>query len=944
MKKALVAATVAALACWNAEASLVKLVPEHGTAKAWTLKTDGNVEYVVRFYRSDVFRLLAAPKLWEGDVSNRTYKVDYADPHNNPANAQILVDSYIEDDALVDFEDKDGAFTFRTSDLTVRFDKANETMAVFSWRGRKILEEAAPLAFFTDAAANPVCRQTLASDRDERFWGGGQQLGRLMHKGRTIAIDCDFNWSDGGAPNPAPFIVSSRGYAVLRHTFASGAYDLTADDAARFDHLENRFDAFYFFGDIPTVVDRYTEATGRPNFLPMWALELGDADAYMTREKETKFPQQEPDGSFTEVTPVVVDRVARKYREDDMPCGWLLVNDGYGCGYTELAPVCARLRDLGFKTGLWTEGALDRIAWEVGVAGTRIQKLDVAWTCQGGAAYKNQYPLQCNRDAFLGITTNANARGFCWTVLGWAGTQRYGICWAGDEYGGWDLIKYMIPGVTGSALSGQAYATTDVDGIFGGSPETYLRDLQWKCWTTAMYVMNGWSDVNKSAWSYPEPYKSEIRRALKHKIRLTPYIYTLMRASFETGAAIVRPLVWNFPNDKVCQGEETKYQFMLGDDFLVAPVYTPEKINRGWWRKGIYLPPKGFWYDYNDGRRVVSAPGSEWIKAYPIDFSKIPVFVRAGAIVPMYDEALTTSEIDRTRVTLDIWPSFFQTTVQRFYEDEGSTLDYLYGEFAERTITLGYDDLSRLSDAHAPDIVVTVSPSQGAYEGMPQKRVWEYAIHTQMKPAQVLTDGYALLEAAPGAAYANIRQGWCYDPDDKMGTVKVRLLARDYAEGAKLVVRFPNDAKFSPLFDNQPYPVPDEAAEEALAETVSVKAVDLLKDRTIVDGDDMVATDGMKIHQAPEPIYTKIRGHVATHRANAPDARFTFRIFAGNHVIGEKQIFERANMKGDSVPQLIEVNLPADSQWVRYEFTADDASEASKSAKGVWKGVEYLAE
>ena len=480
----------------------------------------------------------------------------------------------------------------------MRFDKATEQMSVSTWRGKPVFEESAPLRFLEGETA-----QTLKSDADERIYGGGQQLGRLMHKGRSIKIDCDYNWSDGGAPNPAPFIMSSKGYVVLRHTFASGTYDFRDLSFSRLTHAERRFDAFYFIGDFATVLNRYTEATGRPNFLPMWGLELGDADAYMTREKGTKYPKQEADGSFTEVTPFVVNRVARKYREADMPCGWLLVNDGYGCGYTELASVCDKLRDLGFKTGLWTEGALDRIAWEVGKAGTRVQKLDVAWTGQGGEKWKNQHALQCNKDAFLGITTNANARGFCWTVLGWAGTQRYGICWAGDEYGGWDLIKYMIPGITGSAMSGQAYATTDVDGIFGGSGETFLRDIQWKCWTTAMYVMNGWSDVCKSPWSLEEPYKGEVRKALKHKIRMTPYIYALMRLSWETGAPIVAPLVYHHPYDPICCSESTRYQFMLGADFVVAPVYAPEKITKGWWRKGVYLPA-GDWYDYNDGRRV----------------------------------------------------------------------------------------------------------------------------------------------------------------------------------------------------------------------------------------------------------------------------------------------------------------------------------------------------
>lgn len=923
MKKILTS-VIAFFAILAANAELTRLVPEHGISKLFTLKSaDTNREYRVSFYRPDVFRVQAA-QLVEVEVgTNTVMKFDYEDHHNCPDYAQILVDEYKEDKSAVDFADKDGKFVFKTSEMIVEFDKATDKMTLKTWRGEELFTELEPLTFETNRTV-----QTIASTKAERVYGCGQQLGRFMHKGKEVLIECDYNWSDGGAPNPAPFMLSSKGYGILRHTFAGGNYYFDQEDRNVLSHDETRFDAFYFVGDFAKVIDRYTEATGRPNFIPMWGLELGDADAYMTRESDTKLPKQEEDGSFTEVTPVVVERVAEKYRADDMPGGWLLVNDGYGCGYTELASVCDKLRDLDFKTGLWTEGKLDRIAWEVGTAGTRIQKLDVAWTCQGGEQYKAQYPLNCNRDAFNGITQNANARGFCWAVLGWAGTQRYGICWAGDEYGGWDLIKYMIPGITGSAMSGQAYATTDVDGIFGGSAETYLRDLQWKCWTTAMYVMNGWSDVCKSPWSYEEPYKTEIRKALKHKIRMTPFLYALMRDAWETGAPIVRPLVYNYPQDSVLWDETTKYQFMVGRDVLVAPVYFPEKVHKGWWRKGVYLP-KGEWYDYNDGRRV---NGGQWLKAYPIDMTKIPVFVRAGAILPMYDEALTTSSLDRTRVTFDIWPSFSGTETVRLYEDDGSTLDYTNGAYVDRVVKV----TSKQSDAYIGDMTIEIPAADGTYVGAPMKRIWNFDIHTQVKPAQILVDGYELMEMK------SAKQGWYYDAEEAFGTIHIKTLPRCAKKGMKVVLRF--TAPLSARVVTPDYPIPSEAEEAEAAEGVKVLAVDLLKNRTIVDGCDIVVTNGLTVLQRPESIYTKVKGHVATHPDNKAEARFTFRIYAGNHVTRDKLIFERANMKGKDVPQLIEVNLPVDVQNVRYEFTADDDSEASKSAKGVWKHVEYMTE
>ncbi len=961
MKKLMITSLVA-LVGLASQGALTRLVPEHGVSKAFTLKTDSNVEYVVRFYRPDVFRVEATVKQWEGEGENRTYKLDFTDKRCDPNRVQILVPEYKEDTTGVKFADQDGKFTFKTTEMTVEFDKASEKMTLLK-NGKVLLAETQPLIF-----VDGMCVQTLASTKDERFYGGGQQVGRFTHKGQKILIDCDYNWAEGGSSNPAPFVMSSNGYGIMRHTFAAGEYDFTAENSCALMHRENRFDAFYFVGKegcpfaqkpvFAHILDLYTEATGRPNFLPMWGLELGDADAYMTRDKETKYPQQTENGEFVEVTPVVIDRVAKKYREADMPGGWILVNDGYGCGYTMLGSVAYDLAQYGFYTGLWTEGKLDRIAWEVGTVGTRVQKLDVAWTSQGGH-YKAQHALQCNADAYLGITTNSNARAFIWTVLGWAGTQRYGICWAGDQYCGWDLIRYMIPTITGSSMSAQSYATTDIDGIFGGSNETYLRDLQWKCWTTAIYVMNGWSHINKGPWSYPEPYQGHIRKALKEKIRLTPYMYALMREALEDATPIIRPMVWNYPNDPQTWDDSTKYQFMVGDEILVAPIYTSMKLNKGWWRKGIYLP-NGGWYDYNDGRRLaVCKEGAQgdWMKAYPIDLGKIPVFVKSGSIIPLYDEALTTTDLDKTRMTFDVWPGCCPKGASFVtYEDDGSTRAYEQGDYARYQVRAG----GPCTQTEIGDMCVSVKPlncGKGTYEGAPLTRVFEFAIHLQSvnKPFALVMDGREIAEltADEGACvktlFKNVRQGWYYDPNEKFGTLHVKLAPRSF--GAKdqpfnfVVKMTEHGGALVARVTTPDYPVPSAEEDEAAAAALTCKAVNMpqvnnTNSGKFAEGENMVVNVGNRIIiDRLDGTYRRLTGHVATHPDNKPEARFTFTIKAGNKVL-----FERANMKGSDVPQLIAIDVPGDKDWLVFDFKADDDSEASKSAKGVWKNVEFVAE
>lgn len=834
----LVALAMAGAAMAVTPGKVLKMVPQSGISKSFDLITENGITVRVQFYTPQVFRILAAPQKLEpqldrhgnpvkdADGNVKTYvSADFSDPKNDPEKAQILV-GVPEDATRVVFADnrEAGTYTFSTTALTLTVDKADCRFTLIDrLTGKTVWAETKPL----DLDAEKGTTQTLATTADECFYGGGQQNGEFAHKGRKISILADGNWNEGGHPNPSPFYQTNTGYGVLRHTFATGEYDFTGETEIRTTHDENRFDAFYFVGgDFAGNLNLYTKFTGRPNFLPRWGLQLGDADAYITRDTETREPAQNEDGSYKEVTPVDAVRVAKAYREHDMPCGWLLVNDGYGCDHMQLGYVADTLAGLGFHTGLWTEGALNRINWEVGHAGSRVQKIDVAWS---GPAY--QHALECNKIAAEGIERNADARAFVWTVQGWAGTQRYGICWTGDQSGSWDLIRYHIPTLTGSSMSGQAYATTDIDGIFGGSNETYLRDLQWKCWTTAIYAMNGWSNMNKSPWSYPEPYRSLNRAALLHKNRIVPFVYSYMAQAWAAGEPIVRPLVYNFPEDRHTWGDAAKYQFMLGEEVLVAPVYTSMKLNRGW-RKDIYLP-EGTWYDYNDGRRV---EGPTTIAAYPVTLATQPVFVRAGSIIPMYPEMLVLGDKPFDPITFDVYPDFSggRDAFFRLYEDDGETQAFRkYDAYTTQDVCVRTFD----RDAYGLILVGLDAVVGNGYEGMPEARSYEFLIHCPVAPESVfLTNpdgsvGQEILKLdgeRAATAYANARQAWFYDPAEKNGLLRVKLARTPLSETRAFIV---HTKPFSAIQPTKPYPVPEVTNELDRSEftvTVNSQAGDAL--------------------------------------------------------------------------------------------------------------------
>ena len=198
----------------------------------------------------------------------------------------------------------------------------------------------------------------------EQFLGGGMQNGRSVHTDATINIARNFDWDDDGYPNAVPYYMSSNGYGVLRNTFARGSYDFAAHTTT---HEERRFDAYYFVGDYKESLESYTQLTGRPMMPPIYALEYGDADCY-NRSNPTYSGSRDPSKLRT---PQSLD-VARGFVEHDMPAGWMLVNDGYGCEYQELPEtVDAIEEETGLKTGLWTQRSLTEQEYEVGEAGIR---------------------------------------------------------------------------------------------------------------------------------------------------------------------------------------------------------------------------------------------------------------------------------------------------------------------------------------------------------------------------------------------------------------------------------------------------------------------------------------------------------------------------------------------------------------------------------------------
>ena len=257
---------------------------------------------------------------------------------------------------------------------------------------------------------------------------------------------------------------------------------------------------------------------------------------------------------------------------------------------------------------------------------------------------------------------------------GAAGMQRFGAsCWSGDINNDFATLEAQIPLGLNTGLSGVPYWGTDVGGFFHPIPESgelYARWFQLGAFSP-IFRSHGWVWREHVPWAHGSEVEGICRQYAELRYRLLPYTYTLAWQAHTLGLPLMRPLVLNYPDDPRVWG--LGHQFLWGDDLLVAPV-TREGA-RAW---PVYLPA-GAWFDFWTGARH-EGPGGITVEA-PLD--RLPLFVRAGAIVPLGPVLQHTAERPLDDVTLLIHPD----GASRFelYEDDGRTNAYRRGHYALTT-------------------------------------------------------------------------------------------------------------------------------------------------------------------------------------------------------------------------------------------------------------------
>jgi alpha-D-xyloside xylohydrolase len=595
-------------------------------------------------------------------------------------------------------------------------------------------------------------KDRFSPDATEALYGLGQhQSGLFNYRGATVEL------AQNNTDVAIPFMVSSKGYGVLWNT-------------AAFTYVDNRFpleltftsavgksiDYYFIYGpEIDTVIHEYRSMTGHTPMLPKWAygffqskdryVSLNEIRDIATRYRREHIPldamvqdwfwwKTEGDPQFNANYHDVPEDLRALHQDNvhTMISVWglldprsntysalnkenLLISDAHV--YDASSP---QARDIYWNQlpkkllaqgwdAFWLDSAEPEEYWpHLGDAILQSRRIELG----NGAEYTNVFPLLHT----LGVQDHWKAateskRVFLLTRSAFLGQQRVGATvWSGDVYSTYWGLSHQVPAGLNFALSGYPYWTTDIGGYwppYAGSleesnyQELYTRWFEFGAFCP-VFRTHGHRPHNEM-WTYDHVEPILINYD-KLRYRLMPYIYSLAWKVTSQDYTIQRPLVMDWRTDSATWNIGD--QFMFGPAILVNPVLKASANHRS-----VYLPAAAKWYDFWTG---MTQRGSQEIEAdAPLD--RMPLFVRAGSIIPMGPEIQYAMEDPSGPIEIRV----YQGADGEFalYEDSGDTYDYQRGQHS--VISIRWDDQSG---------VLTIGARDGSFFGMIEKRIFRVVL------------------------------------------------------------------------------------------------------------------------------------------------------------------------------------------------------------------------
>jgi alpha-glucosidase (family GH31 glycosyl hydrolase) len=314
---------------------------------------------------------------------------------------------------------------------------------------------------------------------------------------------------------------------------------------------------------------------------------------------------------------------------------------------------------------------------------------------------------------------------------GGLGNHRYQIGFSGDTISVWESLAFQPYFTATAANVGYAYWSHDIGGHMPGAihPELYLRWIQWGIFSPILRTHTTKNpDAERRIWAYPEPYSDLMRDCFARRYAMQPYIYTEARKTYDTGLAFLHPLYYDWP--EAPEAYTTKNEYMFGDSILADPITQPVAKDSQLAPISVWLPP-GDWIEWDSG---ATFHGPLTVQR-SFSLGQIPLYVKAGSIIPMQPAITHTGEKPIDPLILNVFPlKDGQTSDYRLYLDSGDTPGYQNDEAAWTPIRASLNkDGTTLS--------VAISPIQGRYEGMQSDRAYEIRLPGSWPPSSVSING-----------------------------------------------------------------------------------------------------------------------------------------------------------------------------------------------------------
>ncbi len=383
---------------------------------------------------------------------------------------------------------------------------------------------------------------------------------------------------------------------------------------------------------------------------------------------------------------------------------------------------------------------------------------------------------------------------------GGLGNHRYYIGFSGDAYVVWTALQFQ-PYLTATAANvGYGWWSHDIGGHMGGAtePELYARWVQFGALSPILRLHSTKDPrAERRPWAYPKPYSAAAMDAFRWRYRLIPYLYTMARLTSDTGLALCRPMYFEHPETD--DAYVARYQYYLGDQMIAAPIITPADPQTGLASIDVWIP-EGTWIDY---QTLETFTGPRWVRLTG-DISRVPMLMKAGAILPLAPEFIPQPEPHLTSGTTASQPHddlelvvFPGTGTFRLYEDDGLTDTYLRGQYEWTAIETEQPD--------ARTWTVNIAPVEGHCDALPETRGYTVTMRGCSRPMRVTVNG----EKAPWEYDEAKLTTWVTVPKrPKSQPVVVSMV------GARPIVALDVQHKGAPFAHFLQYSTPEEATRQ----------------------------------------------------------------------------------------------------------------------------------